>query len=85
MNDAPMKATGIVNALSFDIEDWFHMVEVEAVADVSKWDEYDSLVEVLLDKSTIGLDEMKGIFGGKVFKDDPPEDGKSKDDEEDED
>jgi cell division protease FtsH len=47
--------------------------------------EYDSLVEVLLDKSTIGLDEMKGIFGGKVFKDDPPEDGKSKDDEEDED
>ncbi len=47
--------------------------------------EYDTLVEVLLDKSTIGLDEMKDIFGGKVFKADPPEDGKSKDEEEDED
>ena len=35
MNDAPMEANGIVNALSFDIEDWFHMVEIEAVASVS--------------------------------------------------
>ncbi len=35
----------IVNALSFDIEDWFHMVEIEAVADSSKWDSYESLVE----------------------------------------
>jgi len=35
----------VVNALSFDIEDWFHMVEIEAVADASKWDSWESLVE----------------------------------------
>ncbi len=35
----------IVNALSFDIEDWFHMVEIEAVADPRTWPDLDSLVE----------------------------------------
>lgn len=45
MKDPAIEGTGIVNALSFDIEDWFHMVEIEAVADESQWDEYDSLVE----------------------------------------
>jgi len=34
----------ITHALSFDIEDWFHMVEIEAVADTSKWPEYPSIV-----------------------------------------
>ena len=40
MPDAPLK-----HALSFDIEDWFHMVEIEAVADTNKWDSFPSLVE----------------------------------------
>jgi cell division protease FtsH len=31
-------------------------------------EQYDKLVEVLLDKQTIGLDEMKEIFGGEQFK-----------------
>ncbi|QQE10226.1 polysaccharide deacetylase family protein [Planctomycetota bacterium] len=35
----------IVNALSFDIEDWFHMVEIEAVSDTEKWSSYPTLVE----------------------------------------
>ena len=35
----------ITNALSFDIEDWFHMVEVEAVADPDSWPTLESLVE----------------------------------------
>ena len=35
----------IVNALSFDIEDWFHMVEIDAVSDHRKWDELPSIVE----------------------------------------
>ncbi|TVQ51498.1 MAG: DUF3473 domain-containing protein [Phycisphaerales bacterium] len=39
-NDAP-----ITNALSFDIEDWFHMVEIDAVADSSQWPNLPSLVE----------------------------------------
>jgi polysaccharide deacetylase family protein (PEP-CTERM system associated) len=33
-----------VNALSFDIEDWFHIVEIDAVADKTKWAEFPSLV-----------------------------------------
>lgn len=35
----------ITNALSFDIEDWFHMVEIEAVADPERWPELPSIVE----------------------------------------
>lgn len=40
MPDAPLK-----HALSFDIEDWFHLVEIEAVADTAKWGTFPSLVE----------------------------------------
>ena len=35
----------IVNALSFDIEDWFHMVEIAAVSDPQTWPDLDSIVE----------------------------------------
>ena len=33
-----------VNALSFDIEDWFHMVEIPAVEDPSRWPELETIV-----------------------------------------
>ena len=35
----------ITHALSFDIEDWFHMVEIEAVNDPASWDSLPSIVE----------------------------------------
>jgi len=35
----------ITNALSFDIEDWFHIVEIEAVSDPNDWPNLPSLVE----------------------------------------
>ena len=35
----------LTHALSFDIEDWFHMVEIEAVEDPNLWPELPSLVE----------------------------------------
>lgn len=35
----------ITNALSFDIEDWFHMVEIDAVADTDAWPTLPSIVE----------------------------------------
>jgi peptidoglycan-N-acetylglucosamine deacetylase len=38
-------SAGIVNALSFDIEDWFHMVEIDAVADPGQWPSLPSIVE----------------------------------------
>lgn len=34
----------ITNALSFDIEDWFHMVEIDEVADPDKWPALSSIV-----------------------------------------
>ncbi len=37
--------SSITNALSFDIEDWFHMVEIDAVSDPKTWPDLDSLVE----------------------------------------
>lgn len=39
----PRKAP-ITNALSFDIEDWFHLVEIEEVADPNKWPHLPSIV-----------------------------------------
>lgn len=35
----------ITNALSFDIEDWFHMVEINAVSDRAEWSRLPSIVE----------------------------------------
>jgi polysaccharide deacetylase family protein (PEP-CTERM system associated) len=35
----------ILNALSFDIEDWFHLVEIDAVRDPATWPTFPSLVE----------------------------------------
>jgi polysaccharide deacetylase family protein (PEP-CTERM system associated) len=35
----------IVNALSFDIEDWFHMVGIPAVEDPTAWPTFPSIVE----------------------------------------
>ncbi len=40
MNQPPT----ITNALSFDIEDWFHLTQIKAVADPAKWDTLPSLV-----------------------------------------
>jgi polysaccharide deacetylase family protein (PEP-CTERM system associated) len=34
-----------VDVLSFDIEDWFHIVEVETLADPAQWPDKESLVE----------------------------------------
>ena len=41
----PAAASEVLNALSFDIEDWFHLVEIDAVADTSQWDSFPSIVE----------------------------------------
>ena len=35
----------LLNALSFDIEDWFHMVDIEAVADPNTWSGFETIVE----------------------------------------
>lgn len=37
--------TGIVNVLSFDIEDWFHILDLPDDQEVRKWSEYESRVE----------------------------------------
>ncbi len=34
----------VTHALSFDIEDWFHLIEVEATSDTSGWDSFPSIV-----------------------------------------
>jgi polysaccharide deacetylase family protein (PEP-CTERM system associated) len=41
---APLAAPNLRHALSFDIEDWFHMVEIDAVADPGLWPTLPSLV-----------------------------------------
>ena len=35
----------VVNALTFDIEDWFHMVGIDAVEDPNSWPTFASIVE----------------------------------------
>jgi peptidoglycan-N-acetylglucosamine deacetylase len=54
----------VTHALSFDIEDWFHMVEIPAVADAAQWDSFPTLVERytrwILD--TVAAANVKGTF-----------------------
>lgn len=47
----------VTHALSFDIEDWFHMVEIDAVADTNKWPEFPSLVERYTDQILATVDQ----------------------------
>ncbi|MHC4427134.1 MAG: polysaccharide deacetylase family protein [Planctomycetota bacterium] len=39
-----MTSASITNALTFDIEDWFHIVEVDAVSDPDSWPKLPSIV-----------------------------------------
>ena len=45
MTPATINAAPITNALSFDIEDWFHMVGIAAVEDPAAWPSFESIVE----------------------------------------
>lgn len=46
-----------VHALSFDIEEWFHLVGVASMADRSRWDALEQTVEPLTDRILALLDE----------------------------
>lgn len=52
----------LVHALSFDIEDWFHMVEIEAVADPAKWP---TLPSIVVDR-TRWIVDLVGEYGHKA-------------------
>lgn len=54
----------VVHALSFDIEDWFHMVAIDAVADTSKWAEFPTLVERYTDQilETVDKHQVRATF-----------------------
>ena len=43
------KAPPVINALSFDIEDWFHLVDIKSLSDPAGWDRLPSLVEKYTD------------------------------------
>ena len=45
LNTLPRSAGEVVNALSFDIEDWFHLVDIKAVSDTEQWGSFPSIVE----------------------------------------
>lgn len=47
----------LVHALSFDIEDWFHLVEIPAVAEPKSWDSFPTIVENRTDWILDRLDE----------------------------
>ena len=54
----------VVNALSFDIEDWFHMVGIDAVEDPDSWPSFPSIVveytHAILD--TLDEHDVKATF-----------------------
>jgi polysaccharide deacetylase family protein (PEP-CTERM system associated) len=54
----------MIHALSFDIEDWFHIVEIPELEDRSKWDSRSSIVEEKTDLILHILDrfEVKATF-----------------------
>lgn len=54
----------MLHALSFDIEDWFHIVEIPELEDRSRWDGYSSIVEEKTDLILSILDryDVKATF-----------------------
>ena len=54
----------LLHALSFDIEDWFHMVEIQAVEDPKLWPTLPSLVERRTDEilAICQRAEVRGTF-----------------------
>lgn len=59
-----MSAPVVTHVLSFDIEDWFHIVDVPSVADRERWDDFPSLVERYTDLILERLEsaEKRGTF-----------------------
>ena len=56
--DVSVTAYRTPHALSFDIEDWFHIVELRASEDPAKWNEFPSIVE----RCTREIIELLGEF-----------------------
>ena len=54
----------IVNALSFDIEDWFHLVDIDSVSNTADWPGYPSIVERRTDE-ILGICEEFGAASSK--------------------
>lgn len=56
--------SSITHALSFDIEDWFHMVDIPAVANPAKWDDLPTLVERYTRQivETVGAANVRATF-----------------------
>lgn len=44
------QSTGVTHAMSFDIEEWFHLVGVKAMADRPRWEILERTVEPLTDR-----------------------------------
>ena len=47
----------LINALSFDIEDWYHICGTDSVLPIERWKEYESRVERNTEKLLLILDE----------------------------
>lgn len=64
MMSNPMKSPGVTHALSFDIEEWFHLVGVASMADRGRWEVLERTVEPLTDHILSILDErdVRGTF-----------------------
>ena len=58
--DAPRPKGEVVNALSFDIEDWFHLVDIDSVSNTDDWPGFPSIVERRTDE-ILGICEEHGV------------------------
>src|SRR5689334_18457910 len=55
-----MSGTEMVHALSFDVEDWFHVVEIPALEDRATWASQPSIVLHRIDQ-ILGVLERHGV------------------------
>jgi hypothetical protein len=54
-----MPSPSVLNALSFDVEDWFHLLDIQSVENPTHWRSLPSLVERYTDLILGILDEVK--------------------------
>lgn len=59
-----MKSRSVTNVLSFDIEEWFHLLEIPALSDSGCWSQYTHIAEQYTDRilETLDRHNVKATF-----------------------
>ena len=64
MNSEPRMQSDIVNVLSFDLEDWFHVLDIPGIKGIDHWSEYEPKIENITNEllNILQMSKTKATF-----------------------